>query len=256
MGDEHKDNGRFEKETQSGFVKVIVDAFDGFVKTFKTNGLGSVSFILVLFMIFYSFILNPLNINDIVQKALAREDKIRIENQSKSIEQRLEADKMINRLMTELIDDFDINRILILETHNGSNNLAGVEFLYYSAINEMISTNSKQGTDIYDIEYQADNFQKQHIANFVGQETYQRLKHSKYLYFSDLENYHRTNYRLIHKMYSIGAESLMIIPFVSHNIPQVLMLISSREKQMPVDKIYDYVERYRSQIESDLMNIK
>lgn len=249
-----ENRGEWTPEPKSNFIKVVTESFAGFVATFKKFGLFYVTFIMLLFMLFYSFILNPVNVNKVVMMALQREDEIRIESQSKAIQQRLEADKLMNQLMTELIDEYNINRIITLEAHNGSNSIAGVEFLFYSAINEMISTNNRHDEDVYDIEYQSDMFQRQQISNLIGQETYNRLKHSNYLYFSDLENYHRTNYRLIHKMYQIGANSLIIIPFVADNIPQVLLLISSKEKTLPAERIYHSVERYRTQIERYLMS--
>lgn len=248
-----EENNLPEKKTE--FVDGFVKAFEGFVKVFKANGLATVTFIMVLFLAFYSLILKPVDINSLIVNALKKEEKLRIENQEKSIEQRLEAEKMINSLMTEIIDDFDVNRCLLFEIHNGSSSLSGLEFLFYSAVNEMISTNNTQGEDVYNTDYQADIFQRQHIGNLLGNDTYKRLKMDKYLYFSNLENYHRTNYRFIHKMKSIGAESVMIIPFVANNIPQVLLVCSSKEPEMPAQQIYNLVEKYRGRIEQNLMNI-
>lgn len=246
---------KWEPEKKSEFIDVIVRAFDGFVSTFKKNGLATVTFVLVLFMIFYAWVLNPVNINEIVTDALKKEERLRVEQQERSIEKRLEADKMINDLMTEIIDGYDVNRCLLFEIHDGSSNLSGIEFLFYSAVNEMISTNNRQGEDVYNINYESDVFQRQMISNFIGTESYRKLKHDRYLYFSDLEKYHRNNYRFVAKMKSIGAESVMIVPFVSDNIPKVLLVISSREPTMPAEKIYQTVERYRSRIEKNLMNL-
>lgn len=250
----NKDN-RFDKETQSAFVKGITESFDAFVKVFKANGLATVTFILVLFMIFYSWILKPVDLNTIVKEALKKESIIKQEEMSKSIQQRLEADKMINNLMAEIIDEFDVNRCLLLSLHNGSASIANVEYLFYSATNEMISTNNKNGEDVYDISYEADGFQRQLIGNLIGNATFKRLIHEPYLYFSDLERYHRNNFRFIYKMQQIGANSCMMIPFVSNNIPELVLVVSSKEPTLPAQQIYNLVEKYRSRIEVNLMNI-
>lgn len=258
MMEENKDNNKWVEETKSGFVKNIVDGFGAFVKIFKEQGFGFVSLVLVLFLFFYFCILSPIDINKIVMNTLYQEEVMKQEQKQKSLEQRLEADKMINDLMTEIIDNYDVNRCILLEAHNGTSNIAqngGVDFLFYSAVNEMINTNNKQGQDVYDINYESDLFQRQAIGNLIGIESYNRLRHSKFLYFSDLDSYHRSNYRFISKMRSIGSESVMIVPFVSNNIPQILLVISSREPELPAEKIYSLVERYRSQIEKLLMNI-
>lgn len=256
MSEEKDKKGKgWVSETKSGFIDVVVKSFDNFVCTFKTHGVMVVSFILILFMLLYSFVFHPLNINEIVTDALKREKKIELQNQAKSIEQRFEADKLMNQVMEEVIDRFDVNRILCLEVHNGSSSISGLEFLFYSAVNEMISTNNTNGEEVYDIQYEADAFQKQHISTLIGNTTYKQLKTVKYLYFNDLDKYKRANYRLIYKMRQIGAESLMIIPFVADNIPQVLLIISSKEATMPAEDIYKYIERYRGIIEKTLMNV-
>lgn len=114
------ENGNFVPETKSGFIDGIVKAFDIFVGTFKKNSLLTVTFILTLFMLLNSFVLHPIDINKIVTETLQKEDQVRIELVEKSIQQRFEADKMINQLMNELVEDFDVNRAMMFELHNGS----------------------------------------------------------------------------------------------------------------------------------------
>lgn len=252
---ENDNKQQYETEKKSDFISSIVKAFDIFVETFKKHGLASVTFILVLFMFFYSFILNPVDINTIVKEALKKESIIKQEEMNKSIQQRLEADKMINSLMSEIIDEFDVNRCILLSLHNGSASIANVEYLFYSATNEMISTNNKNGEDVYDISYEADGFQRQLIGNLIGNATFKRLIHEPYIYFSDLERYHRNNFRFIYKMQQIGANSCMMIPFVNNNIPELVLVVSSKEPTLPAQQIYNLVEKYRSRIEINLMNI-
>lgn len=245
----------FDSEKRSEFWQGIVNAFDTFVVVFKKNGLATVTFILVLFMIFYSYILHPIDINKIVTEALQKEDAIRTEQIEKSIEQRFEADKIINGIMTDIVDNYNVNRCLLFEIHNGTQNLSGIEYLFYSVTNEVINNKNENGQTVYDLDYTADNFQKQHVANFIGQVVYNRLKHEKYLYFPNLENYHRTSYRFLNKLHNNGAESVMIIPFLSNNIPMVILVLTSKDPEMESASIYNYVERFRPQIEKYLMNI-
>lgn len=255
--DDNKNNitDRFEKEKQSSFVSVIVDAFEKFVGIFKKAGLGSVTFILVLFMLTYSFILNPVNINEVVKHALQREKKIELEQQKKSIMQRMEADRLIVSIMNTVIEDFNVNRAMLLETHNGSQNISGIEYLFASATMEVINTRNIDNEDVYDLDYQADTFQRQHLSNLFGSVVWNRLRHEPYIYFSNLEKYHRTSYRFVNRFKEIGAESLMIIPFCSNNIPVLLLVFTSKNPEIEAQKIYDYVERFRDQIEKNLMQI-
>lgn len=245
-----------DNEKSGGFVGAMARGFDKFIGLFKKHGiLYSIIFLLV-FVVFYSLIIHPINIDNIVTEVLKREDKIKIERQEKSIDQRIEADHMINELMTELVDNFNINRCMLFEIHNGSANISNLEYLFYSATSEIINTNNTQGEDVYELEYQADNFQRQHISNFLGQVTYNRLKHENYLYFSNIEQYHRQSYRFISKMKDIGAKSVMIIPFVTHNIPSILLVLSSKDPVMDAAAIYTHVQKYETKIEKNLTFIE
>lgn len=246
---------QFDSEKKSDFFGNIVKSFSTFVGTFKEHGLLYCFIVMFGFMLLYSFILNPVDINKIVIDALQSEKKIEMEQQRKSIQQRMEADRMIVDIMNTLVADYDINRIMLLETHNGTQNLNGIEYLFASATIEVINTHNVDNEDVYDIDYQADMFQRQHLANLFGEVVWNRLRHEKYLYFSNLEKYHRSTYRFVNKFKEIGAKSLLIIPFCSNNIPVVMMVITSKEDEMPAQRIYDYVEKFRSQIEKNLMNI-
>lgn len=244
------------KETKTTFVNGIVKAFDGFVKTFKKHGIMTVTFIMLLFLIFYAFILHPININNIVTDALKKESEMRIEQQHQSIQQRFEADKLINQLMHDIINQYpEVNRAMLMEIHDGSNSLSGLEYLFYSCTSEVINNKNVDGEQMYNIDYQADNFQRQHIANFIGQIVYNRLKVEKYLYFNNLDDYQRQTFRFINKLKDIGANSTVIIPFVNNKIPMALLVLTSKEDSMPAEKIYEYVERFRPQIERLLIDV-
>lgn len=243
-------NPKWTEETKSGFIEGIVRAFDGFVGTFKKNGLATVSFILVLFMILYSFVLHPIDINSIVTKALQQSKLEEMEQKQRSIQQRLQSDKIMLNMMDELTSNYGVDRAMLFELHNSTQNISGIEFLYMSCSYEVLNPND------YDIEYVADSFQKQYLTQFVGNESYNKLKHTDYLYFSNLEDYHRSNYRLIAKLRHFGANSVMLIPFVDgKNMPLLILVLVSDSKEMDAQKIYNYVKSFRTSIEANLMNI-
>lgn len=188
----------FNRETKSGLVEGIVNAFDKFVRTFKKHGLWVVTFILVLFLIFYSFILHPLNVNDIVMKALERNQKELVEAKERSIQNRLEADKIIMQVMQNVVERDNISRVMLFELHNNTQNISGVDFLYMSCTYEMLTPEDGE------IEYVADSFQKQYLSNFMGQQVIAQLMHREYIVYDHLDNYHRTNYRFITKLKQYG----------------------------------------------------
>lgn len=239
-----------KEESKSGFVNGIVKAFDKFVATFKKHGLLYVTFILVLFMILYSFIIYPINLNDIVQKTITDNKKAEQELAQKSMQQRLQADKIMLSVMNELCANYGVDHAMLFELHNSVVNASGVDLLYLSASYETINPND------YDEEYIADNFQRQFLTQTIGQESFAQLKHAEYLYFNNLDNYHRTNYRLIAKLKHFGAKSVMLIPFTNADkVPLLILVLTSKNNEMDAQKIYNYVKNFRSSIENCLMNL-
>lgn len=242
----------FDKEKKSEFFGSIVKSFDDFVATFKKNGLLYCFIILFLFMILYSFVLSPVRIGEIVDKIIERQEKEKIENIEKHVQQRMEADRLMVQIMNSLVADYNVDRCMVFEAHNSTNNLSQVPFLYLTCSSEILAGNVSDGKDI---DYISDSFSHQMISNFIGEITYNRLRHEDYLYFNNLEKYQRNTYRFVNKMKTFGANSLMIIPFVSQNVPLVLLVISSRDNDMPAQKIYDFVKKFRSEIEKNLMGV-
>ena len=241
---------KWTEEKKSGFVEGIVKAFDGFVQTFKKHGLLAVTFIMLLFLVFYSFILHPLNINQIVTQALNQNKQEEIELKQKSIEQRLKSDKIMLTIMNELSLNYGVDRSLLFELHNSTQNISGVEFLYMSCSYEVLNPND------YNLEYIADNFQKQYLTQIIGSESYNQLKHVEYLYFNHLEDYRRSNYRLIAKLKHFDAHSVMLIPFCDKkNMPLLILVLVSNNNEMDAQRIYIYVKQFKTSIEENLMTI-
>lgn len=241
---------QFKEEAKSGFVGGIVKAFDGFVQTFKKYGLLAVTFILVLFILFYSFILHPLNVNDIVMKALEHNHKEMAEAKERSIKNRLEADKIIMQVMQNIVEKDNISRVMLFELHNNTQNISGVDFLYMSCTYEMLTPEDGE------IEYIADSFQKQYLSNFMGQQVITQLMNREYIVYDHLDNYHRTNYRFIAKLKQYGAKSMMVIPFYSDaGEPLLVMMVISNKEGVIINapEIYDYVKQYKGAIHTTLI---
>ena len=50
-----------KKKTSNNFITICVNAFNKFVAVFKKNGVATVTYILLLFLIFYAFIITQIN---------------------------------------------------------------------------------------------------------------------------------------------------------------------------------------------------
>lgn len=247
MGNEDK----HIQESKSGFVNAIVDAFDRFVQTFKKHGMVAVTFILVLFLCFYSFILHPLNVNEIVMKALQKNEQMISEQKEKSYEQRLAADNLLQYIMENIVERDSVSRVMLFELHNSTQNISGVDFLYMSCTYELLTPEDGE------IEYINDSFQRQYLSNFMGHSVMSQLRHRDYISYDNLDNYHRNNYRFIAKLKQYGAKSAMIIPFcIEHGQPLLLLVVvNNNTGKIDAQSIYDYVRQYRKAIETALMKV-
>lgn len=250
MSEDNKD--KWTEETKSGFFNEIIKGFSNFIDTVHKHGLLYCFIVLLMFMLLYAFVLNPLNINEIVNKTLLKEQIEKRENLERHVEQRMEADRLMLQIMNTLVEEYNVDRCMVFEAHNSTNNLSQIPFLYLTCSSEILSS---QPTDNQEIDYISDSFSHQMISNFIGEITYNRLRHEDFLYFNHLEKYQRNTYRFVNKMKSFGANSLMIIPFVSQNVPLVLLVISSRDNNIPAQKIYDFVKKFRPEIEKNLMGL-
>lgn len=244
-------NDNYIKESKSGFIDGIVGAFDRFVQTFKKHGMLAVTFILVLFLCFYSFILHPLNVNDIVMKALQRNEQMKSEQKEKSYEQRLAADNLLQDVMQNIVERDSVSRVMLFELHNNTQNISGVDFLYMSCTYELLTPEDG------DIEYINDSFQRQYLSNFMGHAVMNQLRHKDFISYDNLDDYHRNNYRFIAKLKQYGAKSAMVIPFcIEHGQPLLLMVVvNNRSGKMDAQSIYNYVKQYRKAIETALMGV-
>ena len=91
-----------KKKTSNNFITICVNAFNKFVVVFKKNGILTVTFIMVLFLIFYLIIINPININSIIEKKLYNENKEREYVDDTAFERRLQADEYCMPLLDEI----------------------------------------------------------------------------------------------------------------------------------------------------------
>lgn len=242
-----KQPAKQETPKKKGFANAIVNAFESFVKTFKKHGFFSVTLILILFLLFYSVIMYPVDLNNVVNNALEQSEKNKQELLEKSTQQRLNADRIVMNIMNNLVQEYNVDRCMLLELHNSTTNISGVEFFFLSATYEIINPNDT------DIEYIGDNFQRQHLLQAIGEESLEQMKYQDYLYFSNLDQYHKSYYRLLHKLRQFGAKSIMLIPFCSNDKPLLIMVLVSNDAEMNAQRIYNYVKTFKREIEQNLM---
>ena len=237
-----------KKKTSNNFITICVNAFKKFVAVFKKNGVATVTYILLLFLIFYSFVINPININNIVEKALDNRHNQTQQLKEESANRRMAADEILIPIMENIAERPDVSRVLLFEKHNSTQNLSGIDFLYLSSTYETIDPNQ------LDLDYIGDSFQKQYVTNMLGTEIMGLLRHQDFLYYNNIENCNHPNHRLLHKLRKLDAKSVMLIPFRnSKNQPLLILAVISNTGEFDAKSIYEYVKPYENSIKQALM---
>lgn len=241
-----------EEENKGLFNNIIdsvVNAWEKSVKLVKKHGIMYSIFIMLIFVFFWTLIVNPIRINNILEERLKMQwqqsQQEQVEQKQELIDRRYQANEAVADIMTKLLYKFKCNRVMLLEKHNSVQSLGNVDFLYLSCSLEMIDLNNPT-TD-----YISEDLQRQMTVNLLGNDVIGLLKHSKYLFYDDLQNYNKSQCRLLNKLKKQGEQQALIIPFTDKNHrPLLIMVICGNN--LNVKEIYSYVEDHSKQI-TDLL---
>lgn len=226
-------------------------AFNKFVLTFKKNGLLYTTIILLLFILTFTLIINPIRIDSIVEEQIEKHyDMTKDEEQKQKSEndvKRIKADEIITPLLEDIQSKFKLDRVILFESHNNTENISHCPFLFFSATYEVINT------DDYDVDYISDSFQRQYTNNFLANEVMTMLRHKDYLYYDSLQNYNRNKSRLLIKLKKFGIRNVMIIPIKNKEGQVIMMAVVCNNEKIDCDDIFKYVKPSLSQITQSLI---
>lgn len=226
-------------------------AFNKFVLTFKKNGLLYTTIILLLFILTFTLIINPIRIDTIVEEQIEKHyDMTKNEEQKQKSEndvKRIKADEIITPLLEDIQSKFQLDRVILFESHNNTENISHCPFLFYSATYEVIDC------DNYAIDYISDSFQRQYTSNFLCNEVMTMLKHKDYIYYDNLQNYNRNKSRLLIKLKRFGVKNAMIIPIRSKEGQVIMLIVVCNNDAINCDEVYKYLKPSISQISQSLI---
>lgn len=248
-------NNDFEVQNDSkGWIANVLSSvstsFNKFIAIFKKNGLLYSLLMMLIFIIFWCFIIHPININTIVQKQLEnqwnKEVTHNINEKNKEEEKRMLADDLLTPLVENIVEKFGVDRVLLFELHNGTKNINGTSFIFFSCTYEAIYL------DNYDLEYIGDNFQRQYANQMLGEQIISTLQHKDYITFNDISDYKRNRSRLLIKLKKFNANNVMIIPIKDGNNKILSILCVTNKSSIDSDLIYEYVKPFIPQVQSAL----
>ena len=229
----------------------IVDGFNKMLGGVKKHGVMLSFFTVIILLILWSLIINPIHLNEMIEHQFyhyIEQQKTNSKNETEvSIERRENANYFVSELMFNIIRKYkSVNRVLLLEKHNGTSNLKGVDFLYSSCTYELLNNGLENPIYLYD------DLQRQTNINLLGVNFIQTLKHTDYLYFNDLIKQGSNESRLLRKLNQAGDHEAIIFSFKDASHRPLIMLIVGGDNLDETD-ITEYVIQFKKQIEEMLM---
>ena len=198
-------------------ISEITNAFAKVVGAVKRNGALISAWAVLLFIILYTFIINPLNINELIKE---KHDQMEAQH-NENVDKRLLADQMIPTILENIRIKYNLDRVSLLEMHNSTQNINGVSFLYLSMIYEEVADS---------VDYITDSYQYQRTGNFY--EMFAEMKKDGCVIINDMDNIKDPKYsRITKRMVKNGTHSAMFFPIFNQNmrIDAVLVFSSARD---------------------------
>lgn len=115
-------------------LQILIDGFNKLVTAVNKNGAMTSLWAVIVFVLLYTFIINPLNINEIIMQTNKQKDIAHIE----SVNKRLIADEVMGDILDKLRIKYGVERVCLLEMHNSTSNINEVSFLFFSLTYESV----------------------------------------------------------------------------------------------------------------------
>lgn len=207
-------------------ITKITEAFTRFIAAIKKYGILISLYAVALLIILYSFIVNPINPNSVVEKLYEKKEKEHVE----SIDKRMQADAYVPQILKKIRLEYNLYRVCLLELHNNTENLNGVSFLYFSMMYEDFDFRNDSITEI------ADSYQHQRITQYA--DLFSDIKKNNYAYYYNLKEYNSEHsYRLIKKIANTGANSILYLPLRDNGQIKGLLTLSSNQDNINIAEI-------------------
>lgn len=220
-----------EKQTIIGtIIGTITTAFSKFVGVVKRNGVAISTYCTLLLIIIYSIIINPINLEHIIE-TLQKND---IKEHSKSIDKRLLADQLVPPILENIRLKYGLDRVCLMEMHNSTESINRVSFLYMSLVYEQYDFTNDSIMSV------SDSYQQQRTSEYY--EIFSEIAKQGYLYIGNIKNYNGSvASRLTKKLIHNGSNSIFIIPLTKNNRIDAMLVMTSRKPSIDIKTIGSHI---------------
>ena len=218
------------EEQNKTLLGTLASAFSKFVGVVKRNGVAVSTYCTLLIIIIYSVIINPINLEHIIDKIHTND----AQEHSASIDKRLMADQMVPPILENIRLRYGIDRVCLMEMHNSTESINKVSFLYMSLVYEQYDFTNDSIMPI------SDYYQKQRTSEYY--DILNEIDKKGYLYIEDIKNYKGiTGARLCKKLLHNGSNSIFIVPLTKNNRIDAMLVLTSRKNSMNIKDIGGHI---------------
>lgn len=220
-------------------LQILVDGFNKLVSTVKRNGALTSLWAVAIFIVLYTLVINPINVNEIIMQTNKQKDKEHIE----SVDKRLLADELIPEMLDKLRLRYGVDRVSLLEMHNSTSNINDVSFLYMSMVYESIDAFNDS------INYISDQYQQQRTSEYST--IIKELARRGHLYLSNIDECKDARFvRLARKMNANGTKSILFYPLYNGRRLDAMLLFSSSKDNFDYKDVLMNINKPVSKIKS------
>lgn len=198
--------------------------FDKIVKLITKHGKVTVMYGVVILLLVYNILLNPIDLNKILERYDAKLE----EAHKEGIQKRQRADEEIPTILEALRLKCGADRVMLLEFHNGSKNSADLEFYHFTATYEIINEDNDS------IDFVNDQYRNQNTGNYYT--LFNKLRKDRYLYSSDLDE---DNSKFVKKMQKNDVQTFYLCAVYddSNDLIGVLSISSNQNNGLDEGKL-------------------
>lgn len=224
-------------------LQILIDGFNKLVSTVKHNGALTSLWAVVIFILLFTLVINPVNVNEIIMQTNKQKN---IEH-AESVNKRLLADEFMIDILDKLRLRYNVDRVSLLEMHNSTSNINEVSFLYMSMTYESV--------DVFNdsIQYVSDQYQQTRTSEYA--QVIKECARKGHLYFNVEDAKKDVRFvRMAKKLEMNGTSSILFYPLFNGKRLDGMLVFSSTKDNFNYQDILMNVNKSAAKIKSLIFN--
>lgn len=224
-------------------LQILLESINKLFSAVRKNGALYSLWSVVVFILLYTFIINPININDLISQINTKEDK----KHNESVDKRLLADEAIPEILDKMRFKYGVDRLCLMEMHNSTTNINEVSFLFMSLTYESIDNFNDS------IPYVTEQYQQQRTSEYTN--VIKECHRKGYLYLNIEEAKKDAKFvRIARKVEINGAKSMLFLPLFNGRRMDGMLVFSSTKGDFDYQNILINTNKSVAKIKSLIFN--